>query len=74
MRQVYPSQLVEAQRDDRWHAGYLEAWRRDGDDWRAFVRYSTGVGMRHLEWVGATRVRLERPRANATVPAERSQR
>jgi len=45
------------ERDDRWHAGQLEAWRRDGDDWRAFVRYSTGAGMRHLEWVEAARVR-----------------
>jgi len=57
VRRVQPPKPVEVERDDRWHAGQLEAWRRDGDDWRAFVRYSTGAGMRHLEWVEAARVR-----------------
>ena len=57
MRSVRPPQRVVVARDDTWHLGHLEAWQRDGPDWRAFVRYSTGTGMRHLEWVDAERVR-----------------
>ena len=48
---------VDVQRDGRWHPGTLEAWRRDVDGWRAFVRYSVATGMQHLEWVTADRVR-----------------
>jgi hypothetical protein len=43
-------------RDERWYDGWLQAWRRGGNDWLAYVRYSVGVGMMHLEWVGAERV------------------
>ena len=42
---------VEVRHDGRWHAGVLEHWRRDGDRWRGFVRYSVGVGMTHIAWV-----------------------
>ncbi len=34
----------------------LEAWRRDAGAWLAFVRYSVGVGLQHLDWVEAGRV------------------
>jgi hypothetical protein len=55
MRLVDPPKPVQVQRDDAWHPGWLEAWRRDGDGWRAYVRYTVGVGRQHLEWVGAER-------------------
>ena len=34
----------------------LEAWRRDDVGWLGYVRYTVGVGMRHLEWVDAGRL------------------
>jgi NAD(P)-dependent dehydrogenase (short-subunit alcohol dehydrogenase family) len=48
---------VEVRVDDTWHHGQLEAWRRDVDGWRAFVRYSTGVGMRRLEWLESDKLK-----------------
>ena len=56
MRPVDPPRPVQVQRDDTWHAGWLHAWRRDRDGWRAFVRYSVGVGAQHVEWVDAARL------------------
>jgi hypothetical protein len=47
MRRVDPPKLVRVRRNDTWHRGRLQAWRRDGDGWLAYVRYSVGV---HLEW------------------------
>ncbi len=61
MRPVRPPRSVVVVRDDTWHRGHLEAWRRDGARWRAFVRYTTGTGMQHLEWVDAERVRKSTP-------------
>ncbi len=61
MRRVHPPKAVEVERDASWHPGQLEAWQRHDDDWRAFVRYSTGTGMQHLEWVDAERVRESTP-------------
>jgi hypothetical protein len=57
MRYVRPTRLVEVLADDLWRPGFIEAWRRDGDCWLAYVRYMVGPGMRHLRWVGADRVR-----------------
>ena len=57
MRLVRPPQPVEVRVDDTWHHGQLEAWRRDVDGWRAFVRYSTGVGMRRLEWLESDKLK-----------------
>ena len=57
MRTVRPPRLVEVLAGDTWHPGFLEAWRRDGDGWLAYVRYIKGPGMRHLMWVAAQRVR-----------------
>jgi hypothetical protein len=34
---------------------WLDTPGRNGDGWRAYVRYSVGVGMQHLEWVAAER-------------------
>ena len=58
MRRVDPPKPVEVRHDGTWHPGWLEAWRRDSDGWRAYVRYSVAVGMQHLLWVGADEVRL----------------
>jgi hypothetical protein len=49
MRSVRPPRLVEVLADDEWRPGFLEAWRRDGDSWVAYVRYMVEPGMRHLE-------------------------
>ena len=37
--------------------GWLLAWRRDRDGWRAYVEWSTGVGLNHLGWWDARDVR-----------------
>jgi len=55
-----PPKPVQVRRDGTWYPGWLEAWRRDGGDWRAYVRYTAGVGLQHLTWVGASDVRLSR--------------
>ncbi len=44
MRRVYPPKPVQVERDDAWHIGQLEAWRRDDDEWLAYVRYTAGGG------------------------------
>ena len=36
--------------DDTWYDGNLEHWRRDGDRWTGFVRWSRGPGMNHIGW------------------------
>jgi hypothetical protein len=57
MRRVDPPRCVQVRRGEGWYGGWLQAWRRDGDGWLAYVRYSVGVGMQHLEWVGVERVK-----------------
>jgi hypothetical protein len=57
MRLVRPRRVGEVFADDVWRQGFLEAWRRDGDSWVAYVRYMVGPGMRHRTWVPAQRVR-----------------
>ena len=52
-----PSRSSRSVVDDAWHDGTLEAWRRDGDRWRGYVRWSVGVGMRRLGWVDASAIR-----------------
>ena len=51
-----PPKAVLVRRDGLWHAGSLEAWRRDEVGWLGYVRYSVAVGMTHLEWVDVGRV------------------
>lgn len=37
----------------RWVIGHLEAYRRDrGGTWRGFVRWSEGVGLTRIAWLG----------------------
>ena len=36
---------------------WLLAWRRDAGGWRAYVTWSTGVGLNHLGWFAAGDVR-----------------
>ena len=57
MRPVVPPKPVQVERDGAWCLGQLEAWRRDDDGWRAYVRYTAGVGLRHLEWVATESVK-----------------
>ncbi len=57
MRLVRPPRLVWVLADNTWYQGFLEAWGRDADRWRAFVRYAVAPGMRHLTWVAADHVR-----------------
>jgi hypothetical protein len=39
--------------DEQWRDGQLEAYRRDRDGtWRGFVRWSEGVGMTRIAWLG----------------------
>lgn len=56
MRRACPPKPVQVERNDGWYPGELEAWRRGDDGWRAYVRYTAGLGLRHLEWVAAARV------------------
>lgn len=51
------AKLVEVLLDDgRRVEGWLEAWRQDGDGWRGWVRYSTGVAETRLGWFTAERL------------------
>ncbi len=36
--------------DARRVEGWLEAWRQEGDGWRGWVRYSTGLGGTRVGW------------------------
>jgi hypothetical protein len=56
-RRVDPPQRVQVHRDGSWHDARLEAWRQDGDELRAYVRYTVGAEMEPLEWVAAERVK-----------------
>ena len=49
--------LVRVQLDDgREVEGWLEAWRKDPDGWRGWVRYSTGLAETRLGWFTAGRL------------------
>jgi hypothetical protein len=52
-----PPQPVEVRRDDTWHPGWLQAWWRVNDGWRAFVRYTVGIGRQHVEWISEADLR-----------------
>jgi hypothetical protein len=56
-RQVQPAKAVDVERDGRWFPGTLEAWRKREGRWQGYVFYTVGVGMRHVEWADAGRVR-----------------
>src|SRR5215213_2105616 len=45
---VRPPKLVEVLADGVWHPGELEAWRAQDGRWRGYVRWTVGVGMRHM--------------------------
>jgi hypothetical protein len=52
-----PSKPVQVLIDEVWRDGTLEAWRRTDGRWRGYVRWSVGVGMRHLGWVDQEQLR-----------------
>ena len=54
---VRPAKLVEVLVDGHWHPGMLEAWRAQDGRWRGYVRWTIGVGMRHLGWVDQDHLR-----------------
>ena len=44
---------VRVRVDDQWHDGRLEAYRRDPDGgWLGFVRWSEGIGLTRIGWLG----------------------
>ena len=43
--------------DGRWAEGSLEAYRTVGGVWSGYVRYSTGPGNNHLDWLVEARIR-----------------
>lgn len=51
---------VEVLHHGCWVPGSMEACRRDGDGWRAFVRYRTGPGETYLSWRTEDEVRAAR--------------
>ena len=61
-----PSRPVEVLHDGRWVPGWVEAYRRDGDGWRACVRYSAGVGMHTTSGVVRQRCGADPPNARRT--------
>lgn len=42
--------FVQVRANGEWHEGFLEHWRRCGDRWEGFVRYTVGVGQTHIRW------------------------
>jgi len=54
---VRPRKPVEVLMGGAWHPGTLEAWRAEDGRWRGYVRWTVGVGMRHLGWVYQDRLR-----------------
>ena len=54
---VAPAKPVQVLVDDVWHDGTLEARRSQDGRWRGYVRWTVGVGMRHLGWVDQDRLR-----------------
>jgi hypothetical protein len=51
------AKLLEMLVDGVWHPGELEAWRSQDGCWLGYVRWTVGVGMRHLGWVDRDRLR-----------------
>lgn len=52
------AQPVEVLHDGRWYRGSLERWRHsDERGWRGYVWWSEGVGLQHVEWILAERLR-----------------
>ena len=54
---VRPIKLVEVLVDGVWHPGELEARRAQHGRWHSYVRWTIGVGMRHLGGVDQDRLR-----------------
>lgn len=48
---------VEVLHDGCWHPGTLDRWKHDYRGWIAYVWWSEGVGLTHVEWISADRLR-----------------
>jgi hypothetical protein len=52
-----PPQPVEVLHNGAWVTGWLEAYRRERDGWRAMVRFSPSPGAPYLQWRPAEQLR-----------------
>lgn len=48
---------VEVVVGDRCYPGTLEHWKHDERGWVAYVWWSEGPGLTHVEWIKAERLR-----------------
>lgn len=44
-------------KDGRWVDGWLEAYRKDDDGWRGWVRYTTGLAETRMRWFTEDHIR-----------------
>lgn len=56
-REVTPRRRVDVLEDGTCYAGMLRWWRRDGDQWLAFVDVTHRPGISFVRWVPADQVR-----------------
>lgn len=54
-----PVQVLHA--DGTWYAGELQAYRRDGEVWKGWVRYHVAIGAQHIGWFTEDRIRGGHP-------------
>jgi hypothetical protein len=52
-----PSRPVQVLHDGQWVGGWLEAYRRDDEGWRAMVRYCPEPDAQYLQWRPAEQIR-----------------
>lgn len=43
--------------DGVWHDGFLEHWRKRGDRWEGYIRWTTGVGAIFIRWIDQDEIR-----------------
>jgi hypothetical protein len=46
--------------DGRWYPARLERWKLGPSGWRGYVWWTVGVGLQHVGWVPAERLRAAR--------------
>lgn len=60
MRESLPAPLkspVEVEAGGQWYPGRLDRWKRDHRGWVGYVWWTAGVGLQHVEWIPADRLR-----------------
>jgi hypothetical protein len=48
---------IEVLHDGSWYPGMLDRWKHDERGWVGHVWWSEGVGLTHVEWIAAARLR-----------------